>query len=247
MIPYISYLIKYHAKGGISIERFLSIDLSVLSLPTIFLRVALAVGVGGIIGLERDLKNHAAGFRTYILVCLGSTIVMMTNQFILDMYQSGDPARMGAQVISGIGFLGAGTIMVTNNNHVKGLTTAAGLWSAACIGLAIGIGFYEGALAGGGALLLIMTLFQKFKYKFVSKTKVVECTATFHSFEEYRIFVSQYVKKDWNIVSINRLREKETNALIYSMTFDMDTSVEVDMIVHDLARLEGLHSITVQT
>lgn len=203
--------------------------------------------MGGVIGLERDLKNHAAGFRTYILVCLGSSIVMMTNQFIFNNYELGDPARMGAQVISGIGFLGAGTIMVTNHNHVKGLTTAAGLWSAACIGLAIGIGFYEGALAGGGALLLIMTLFQKFKYKFVNKTKTVECMATFQSFEECHAFVSQYIKKEWTIVSINRIISKDSNQLVYSMTFDMDTSTDVDEIFNNLDSIKELHSITIQT
>mgnify|MGYP001027887749 CR=1 FL=1 len=107
----------------------------------------LTLTIGGMIGLERGSKNQSAGFRTYMLVCLGAASVMMTNQYICDHFESGDPSRLGAQVISGIGFLGAGTIIVTKRNQVRGLTTAAGLWSSACLGLAVGIGFYEGAVA----------------------------------------------------------------------------------------------------
>src|SRR5690554_4598709 len=101
---------------------------------------------GGILGLDREFKNRPAGLRTFMLVCIASTLVMITNQYVLEVYShlNIDPTRMGAQVISGIGFLGVGTIIVTRRNHVKGLTTAAGLWASACIGLAIGIGFYSG-------------------------------------------------------------------------------------------------------
>jgi len=110
-----------------------------------------------ILGFERERKNRPAGFRTYILVCLGSAMVMMTNQYVYDVYGLGDPVRMGAQVISGIGFLGAGTIIVTGKNKIKGITTAACLWTAACSGLAIGIGFYELALIGGVVIIFIMS------------------------------------------------------------------------------------------
>ena len=120
---------------------------------TILIRLILAVIFGGIIGLERASKRHAAGFRTYILVCLGATLAMITNQFICEKSGQGDYARLGAQVISGIGFLGAGTILVTSKNQIKGLTTAAGLWACACMGLSIGIGYYTLAIGG-----LVVTL-----------------------------------------------------------------------------------------
>jgi len=84
-------------------------------------------------------------------------MVMMTNQYVYEVYKLGDPVRMGAQVISGIGFLGAGTIIVTGKNKIKGITTAACLWTAACSGLAIGIGFYELALIGGVVIIFIMS------------------------------------------------------------------------------------------
>ena len=119
-----------------------------LNMISTFFRLLLALICGGILGIERGKKNRPAGFRTYMLVCVASAMVMITNQYISNMYSTGDPSRMGAQVISGIGFLGAGTIIVTGRNRVKGLTTAAGLWASACIGLTIGVGFYSGAIIG---------------------------------------------------------------------------------------------------
>ncbi|NLJ64780.1 MAG: MgtC/SapB family protein [Christensenellaceae bacterium] len=128
----------------------------------IIVRIILSTIIGGIIGIERGSKNRPAGLRTHMLVCLGATVVMITNQYVEQLFNTGDPLRLGAQVISGIGFLGAGSILVTRRNQIKGLTTAAGLWAAACIGLAIGIGFYELAIPGGVTIFLILTVLQKF-------------------------------------------------------------------------------------
>ena len=116
------------------------------TLLTMIIRTFMALLCAGVIGYERDAHGSAAGLRTHILVCLGAMIAMSTGIFAV-MHYSGDASRIGAQVVSGIGFLGAGTIMV-NRGHIKGLTTAAGLWASACIGLAIGTGFYEAAIVG---------------------------------------------------------------------------------------------------
>ena len=140
----------------------------------VFLRIFAAVIVGGILGIERGMKNRPAGLRTYMLVCVGACVIMMTNQFIYQMAGTGDPVRMGAQVVSGIGFLGAGTIIVTRRNQIKGLTTAAGLWSAAGVGLALGVGFYEAAFAGTLAVFVVMTLLQKMDNKLHRKSKQLE-------------------------------------------------------------------------
>ena len=107
----------------------------------IVIRLVVAVILGGLIGIEREGTHHAAGLRTHILVCLGAAgITALSDALILNGYNT-DISRFGAQVVSGIGFLGAGCIMV-NNNKVKGLTTAAGLWTTACVGLATGLGYY---------------------------------------------------------------------------------------------------------
>ncbi len=142
---------------------------------SIVIRLTLATFCGGLIGYDRGRKKRPAGFRTHILVCIGSALAMITNQYIIDiMGYTADPTRLGAQVISGIGFLGAGTILITGKHQVKGLTTAAGLWASACMGLAIGIGFYEGALAGCMFIWGSMTLLHRFDSYFMSKTKLME-------------------------------------------------------------------------
>lgn len=145
-----------------------------VTLLAVIIRVFLSVLIGGLIGVEREIKNRPAGLRTYMVVCLGACLIMLTNQYVFQTFGAGDPVRMGAQVISGIGFLGAGTIMVTRRNQVKGLTTAAGLWTAAGIGLAIGIGFYEAAISAAFAVFLVMTTIQFIDNNVQRKSKTLE-------------------------------------------------------------------------
>ena len=120
----------------------------------ILLRLLLALIIGGVIGIERQTTNHNAGLRTHILVCLGSAVVMiMSEQMVADF--GGEISRIGAQVVSGVGFLGAGCIIV-NGNKIKGLTTAAGLWATACVGLAIGLGYYFLSLSVAAFMIIAM-------------------------------------------------------------------------------------------
>lgn len=140
----------------------------------ILIRITAAVLIGGIIGMERSIKNRPAGLRTYMLVCVGSCLIMLTNQYIYQTVGAGDPMRLGAQVVSGIGFLGAGTIIVTKHNQIKGLTTAAGLWAAAGVGLALGIGFYEAAIIAALAIYCTLTVLQFVEDRVNRKTKVLE-------------------------------------------------------------------------
>lgn len=149
-------------------------ELRPVTLESVIVRIFAAVIIGGIIGLERGLKNRPAGLRTYMLVCVGSCLIMLTNQYIYEITGAGDPVRMGAQVVSGIGFLGAGTIVVTKRSHIKGLTTAAGLWSAAGVGLALGIGFYEAALTAGLMIFVILTILQRMDTRMRRKTRNFE-------------------------------------------------------------------------
>ena len=125
------------------------------NMASVALRLVLAMLSGGMIGMERGRKRRAAGFRTYMLVCLGAALTVLLSQYEATMLNTRwaelaqeigmrtDVSRFGAQVINGIGFLGAGTIIVTGHQQVKGLTTAAGLWASACMGIAVGAGFYE--------------------------------------------------------------------------------------------------------
>lgn len=131
------------------------------------LRLLAACILGGIIGYEREQMPRPAGFRTHILVCVGSALVMITSEFIYGKYsgQGIDPARLGAQVISGIGFLGAGTI-IREGFSVKGLTTAASLWAVSCVGLAVGSGFYEAAVAATILIFLTLMVLKKMEDSF---------------------------------------------------------------------------------
>ena len=132
---------------------------------TIMIRLVLAMLFGGALGLERGKQGRAAGMRTHIFVCLGATLTTMIGFHAVDRLASdGDPLRVAAQVISGIGFLGVGTILIKGRFQITGLTTAAGLWCAAAIGIALGAGFYEGALITFICSLLTVTLLWRVEY-----------------------------------------------------------------------------------
>lgn len=118
-------------------------------------RLLLAAVLGGLIGTERGAKGRAAGMRTHIIVCIGAAMTALVGLYTTDVLgQSSDPMRLSAQVISGIGFLGGGMILIRGRHRITGLTTAAGLWTTAAIGLAAGVGFYTGAIAASALLLL---------------------------------------------------------------------------------------------
>lgn len=180
---------------------------------SVIMRILVAIVIGGMLGLERGMKNRPAGLRTYMLVCVGSCLIMMTNQYIYQFTGAGDPMRLGAQVVSGIGFLGAGTIVVTRHNQIKGLTTAAGLWASAGVGLALGIGFYEGAITAGVSIYLILTILQKLEDRVHKKIRVLEL------YVELRTSVSV---ADF----LQNLRELELK--LENIQFEPEGSMEVD-------------------
>lgn len=144
------------------------------------IRILFALAIGGLIGLEREFGQHSAGFRTHILVCLGSALIMLLSLYGFGIFMDepnvrADPARLAAQVISGIGFLGAGTILRTGNS-ISGLTTAASLWVVAALGLAVGAGFYYGAMLTTVLVLICLFVLNKLENVFSKKRKVTEIT-----------------------------------------------------------------------
>ena len=143
--------------------------LKLLNTVSILVRILLAAVGGSLIGLNRRKAGQPAGMRTHMLVCIGAALVMLTGQYSYELYGQGDPTRLGAQVISGIGFLGAGSIIISGKSHnnVKGLTTAAGLWGSACIGLAVGIGFYSAAIITTIVVTLVLSKFKNLEQKLI--------------------------------------------------------------------------------
>lgn len=222
------------------------IDLQSINIISVIVRIFLAVLLGGILGMERESKNHPAGFRTYSLVCLGSAVVMMTNQYVVTSFGTGDPARLGAQVISGIGFLGAGTIIVTSHNRVRGLTTAAGLWAAACMGLAIGIGFYSGAICAAIGIMVVMILLYKVDAKIMTRSKVMRLYTIFDNVDGFEQFNNVCAQKELTIHDLNitkNKRNKDSDNMVAVFTVKSRKNFSHVEIIRELSDIETLKYI----
>ena len=211
----------------------------------VILRILAAVLLGGMIGLEREMKNRAAGLRTYILVCVGACMIMLTNQYIYQSFGTGDPVRMGAQVVSGIGFLGAGTIIVTKRSQIKGLTTAAGLWATAGLGLALGIGFYEAAFAGTLAILFVITLMQGMDDRMRRKTPRLDIFIEINREHTLSDFLRQV--KTMKIEASNFQREQDsetqTDVRAYSVTLKLPKRRNHSAVLEELMHIPGVEYI----
>ena len=216
-----------------------------VTLLAVILRIFTAALVGGLIGMERGMKHRPAGLRTYMVVCLGACLIMLTNQYIYQTTDVGDPVRMGAQVVSGIGFLGAGTIIVTRRNQIKGLTTAAGLWAAAGVGLAVGIGFYEAAICGGLAIFVVMTLLQKMDNKMHRNNKVIEVYVELEKDYPLGDFLRDVRARDIEIRDTMREQdgELEDGLRAYFSTLKLQKRQNHLDVIEDLRQLPGISCI----
>lgn len=185
----------------------------------VLVRLVVAMICGGIIGFERGRKNRPAGFRTYILVCVGSALTMILSAYLVAMHSrwsevaqnlmQGDFSRFGAQVINGIGFLGAGTIIITGKNQVKGMTTAAGLWASACLGLAIGAGFYWGALIGCSLIMLTVTAFSKIESFITSRSRNITIYIEFDTADNITEIVETIKAKGVRIFDVELIKANQ--------------------------------------
>ncbi len=218
-------------------------DLREVTYLAVILRIVVAAFLGGFMGLERGLKNRAAGLRTYMLVCVGACLIMLTNQFVFQADgRVGDPVRMGAQVISGIGFLGAGTIIVTRRSQVKGLTTAAGLWAAAGVGLALGIGFYEAAIAGFATVLIVMTLMQYMDNRMRNKTKSFEIYVELNNQSTLGDLLRQIREMDIEIRDVQKQTgaDVEGNIRAYTATLETKKRTAHQIVLEKVIAIEGV-------
>lgn len=212
-----------------------------LNLFSTVVRLALALILGGILGIERGRKRRPAGLRTYMIVCMASALVMLTGEYLVQEYGTGDPARLGAQVISGIGFLGAGTIIITSR-QVKGLTTAAGLWAAACMGLAIGAGFYAGAVICGTFLLLVMAAMSRLDAYLLLRSRQINFFAEFKSMEALGRFMRFLRDEGYKLYNIEINRNRELASDLIGATFWVGLNGPADHVetLHNLSRSEDV-------
>ena len=206
------------------------------------LRILYAIFIGGLLGLDRGLKNRPAGMRTYMLVCVGSCLIMLTNQFIYQSTGTGDPVRMGAQVVSGIGFLGAGTIIVTRRSQIKGLTTAAGLWAAAGVGLALGVGFYFGAALGGAAIFGVMTLLHRMDNKLQRNARTIEVYVEMSQVFSVGDFLRELRTRNLELHELQREHDAHTEQGVraYLATLRAQRRTSHIELLEDLTKIPGI-------
>jgi putative Mg2+ transporter-C (MgtC) family protein len=198
--------------------------------------------VGGLIGVERGMKNRPAGLRTYMLVCVGSCLIMLTNQFIYQTTGAGDPMRLGAQVVSGIGFLGAGTIVVTKHNQIKGLTTAAGLWASAGVGLAFGVGFYEGALTAAIGIYSILTILQRWEKRLHKRVRTLDVYIELLAAVPLSEFIQNIRTLDFHIEDVQFEQDStlEANTRAIVLTLKAQKREDHLILLDRIRRLEGV-------
>lgn len=222
---------------------------------SVVVRLALAMLFGGMLGLNRTQKRRPAGFRTYMIVCMGATLAMLISQYESAMLAGAwnglaqeigiktDVSRIGAQVINGIGFLGAGTILVTGRQEVKGLTTAAGLWSSACMGLAIGAGFYECVLLAFLLIFLCIRVFPSLEVYILGWAKNMNIYVEFTSLDDLGDIISRIKAQGAQIYNVDITHGKKSQGQNPNAVFSIRLN---QRRVHEqvLAAISELENVT---
>ena len=214
--------------------------MSYIELKVIVFKLALALVVGGLTGLEREKSNQFAGFRTHILVAVGSCITSITALYLFNEYSNYtnmDPARLPAQILSGIGFLGAGAILKTSNT-IRGLTTAAGIWVTSCIGIAIGYGYYELAIP---AWVFVMITLYLLKSMDVVLSKEKQSILSI-SVSNLNVVSSIYSRFEDSNINIKNIEIDYIEGIYWKITFVI--SYNKKLILEELVKeLKGLKNI----
>lgn len=230
---------------------------SVLSIHEVILRITMAIFIGGMIGYERGHSNRPAGFRTHILVCLGATIVSLTeeqlrinslgfavaNPDIAPLLKI-DISRISAQVVSGIGFLGAGTIM-RDKGVIGGLTTAASIWATGCIGLGIGWGFYFLAIPSGIAILVVLVTLKKVERSLIDNKHIVKIIVQFRQGTRYtdNLLATYETLKKMDVKIKNLKKDTDENKILYVLI--MSKQMEAFELMSELSKCDHVSQVQV--
>ncbi|MCQ2501437.1 MAG: MgtC/SapB family protein [Lachnospiraceae bacterium] len=227
------------------------------SFASVCFRLFLAMIFGGMIGMERAKKGRAAGFRTYMFVCIGAALTVLLSQYQAELLATrwapiveeigvhSDASRFGAQVINGIGFLGAGTIITVRQQQVKGLTTAAGLWASACMGLAIGVGFYECVLLAFILIFLSIGVFRRLEEQLVDNTADIILYMEFTSLSKMGSVIARIKELKTQVYSIEIDHGKKSAGQNPSAVFTLHMTERMthSHYVYLLSGLEGVSMI----
>lgn len=202
-----------------------------LNIYSMMLRITLAMLVGGLVGFERERKGRAAGFRTYMLVAMGAAMTVILSQYLAFMMDGPwkdvtetvgiktDISRFAAQVINGVGFLGAGTIIVTGRQEVKGLTTAAGLWASACMGISIGAGFYEGVVVAVFLVIVCMKVLPILENALLANSRNVSIYVEMDTFENLANIVNRIKSEKITLLDVEIEKDKREHMSEFSVLF----------------------------
>lgn len=216
-----------------------------IDILTVSVRLTLAVLCGGIIGIERERKHRPAGFRTHILICLGAAMTTLTSQYIaLELGLFTDMARLGAQVIAGVGFIGAGTIIVTKRRQVKGLTTAAGLWTSAVVGLCCGAGFFEGAVLATVIIIVVELFLVKLEYFVVTRSTSINIFVEYSDNSKLENIVDTVTKNSICINDMEITKHGSENghfSVVFSVKMSRRKSRQY--VMTSLAKLDGVIAV----
>ena len=210
-----------------------------LNFLTLLLRMILACVCGAAVGLERSAKNRPAGFRTHILVCLGACVASVTGLYLyLGLGLPTDATRIAAQVISGLGFIGAGTIVVTKRMDIKGLTTAAGLWVTGIIGLAVGAGYYEGGIIGTALVLLTETYLSMLASRIQKRPEYV--LRVYYNEKDSLDQVLRHCKDRKMAITSLQIHSVTVNNSRYSADISLRGSIRSDVLSLQIGRMPGI-------
>ncbi len=219
-------------------------DLRDLNLVSVIVRMLLAFLCGGLIGLERETKRKPAGLRTHILICLGACMTTLTSQFLLlVMHMYTDLARLGAQVVCGIGFIGAGVILFTRQRRVKGLTTAAGLWVDGIIGLCCGAGFYEGASAATALVLLAEHVLIRVEDRQLREASIMQIRVTAERVKALNAVLAYLNDMDTRILSMDVQKGKDSPECTADLAIQLHRKTLLEDIEADILKMEGILSV----
>lgn len=210
---------------------------------SIVIRLVLATLFGGIIGMERESRRHSAGFRTFTLVCIGSALATIANLYLWKITGSTDVSRISAAVISGIGFLGVGTIIITRKNQVRGLTTAAGLWATAALGVALGSGMICTSTLAFILIMVTISILRKYSWYVASHNRVMSIYAETLSEEGLDNIINYIKDHNYNIISLEKKKDNGSNsqATTILLEFDMLKNHLHQEVLADMSHIDGVH------
>lgn len=205
---------------------------------SVALRLILATILGSMIGMERGATRHAAGLRTFTLVCLGAALAQIVDIQCILIYGFGDPVRLAQGVISGMGFLGVGTIIVTGRSHIKGLTTAATLWTTAVLGISIGAGYLFFSLMTFLLIMFVVKIMAKYSRRQQRQSKEIEIQVDIENREGVRSLISHIRGKGYEIESF--VKKDESGYINVTAEIDLGKKISHKSIIGEMSTLPGV-------